>query len=292
VRGESGTGKNLLANAIHNESFRREGPFFIFPCSSIPNELVITELLGYDAGFSNKRPGGRPSKFELAQGGTLYFQDVDALPLEAQSVLLNVLDLGMIQRLGSDHPIPVDVRIIASSSADMERLIAQGNFRADLFYRLSTFEITIPPLRERLQDIPLLADRILIRLARQHSRPLSLAPDVIQLFKKYDWPGNVRELEAVLGRAVLQAGVSEVVGPMHIPESIRYPRSDEPDRPYSYSPAPLFAVERQVILEAAQYCNGNVSEMARMLGIGRTTLWRKLKQFNISAKDFKRIMAD
>ena len=119
IRGESGTGKNLLANAIHNESLRREGPFFIFSCSSIPNELIISELLGYDAGFSSKRPGGRPSKFELAHGGTIYFQDIDALPLEAQSVLLNVLDMGIVHRLGSDHPIPVDVRIIASSSAEM-----------------------------------------------------------------------------------------------------------------------------------------------------------------------------
>ncbi len=292
IRGESGTGKNLLANAIHNESMRREGPFFIFTCSSIPNELFINELLGYDAGFSSRRPGGRPSKFELAQSGTLYFQDVDALPLEAQAVLLNVLDMGIVQRLASDYPIVVDVRIIASTSADMEKLIAQGNFRADLFYRLSAFEITLPPLRERTKDLPLLADRILMRLARQHGRPLSLAPEVTELFQKYHWPGNVRELEAVLGRAVLQAGVSEVIGPMHIPDAIRYPVTDESDLETRDRPVSLFAVERQVILETAQYCAGNVSAMAKMLGIGRTTLWRKMKQFNISAKDFKRITAD
>ena len=288
IRGESGTGKNLLANAIHNESLRREGPFFIFACSSIPNELVISELLGYDAGFSSKRPGGRPSKFELAQGGTLYFQDIDALPLEAQAVLLNVLDLGIVHRLGSDHPIPVDVRIIASSSGEMEKLIAQGNFRADLFYRLGTFEITLPPLRDRKKDLALLTDRILKRLSRQHNRPLSLAPEVIELFKKYQWPGNIRELEAVLGRAVLQAGVSEIIGPMHLPESIRFPTSEEQEKMQSFSPGPLVDVERQLIMEMAQHCGGNVTQMASMLGIGRTTLWRKMKEFNITAKDFKR----
>ncbi|HET9915104.1 MAG TPA: sigma 54-interacting transcriptional regulator, partial [Anaerolineales bacterium] len=153
IRGEVGTGKNALASAIHNASPRHDGPFVIFASSSVPNELVISDLLGYDESLDNKRLSGRPSKFELAQGGTLFFQDVDALPLEAQAVLINALEIGVIQRLGGQRAVEVDARIIASTSADMEVLIAQGAFRPDLYYRLSTFSIKLPPLRERPRDI-------------------------------------------------------------------------------------------------------------------------------------------
>lgn len=289
LRGESGTGKNVLASAIHNESSRREGPFLIFACSTVPNELVVSELIGFDEGMTRKRPGGRPSKFELANGGTMFFQDVDTLPLEAQAILLNVLDLGIVQRLGSDRPIPVDVRVIAAPSADanMEKLISQGNFRADLYYRLSSFEITLPPLRARPRDIPLLVDKILIRLSRQLNRPLSITPEVMELLKKYPWPGNIRELEAVLGRAAVHAGVSEVIGPMHLPDFVHHPvqlNLDSQDYNAAHS---LNEIERQAFLQTARLCNGNVSQMAKVLEIGRTTVWRRLKEFGISPEDFR-----
>ena len=289
LRGESGTGKNALASAVHNESSRRDGPFLIFACSTVPNELVVSELLGFDEGMTRKRPGGRPSKFELANGGTIFFQDVDALPLEAQAILLNVLDLGIVQRLGSDRPIPVDVRVIAapSANANMEKLISQGNFRADLYYRLSSFEINIPPLRSRPRDIPLLVDKILIRLSRQLNRPLSLAPGMIEVLKKYPWPGNIRELEAVLGRAAVHAGVSEVIGPMHLPDFVHHPirlNIDSQDYTAIHS---LSEIERQALLQTARLCNGNVSQMAKVLEIGRTTVWRKLKEFGISLEEFR-----
>jgi transcriptional activator for dhaKLM operon len=287
IRGESGTGKNVLASAIHNESPRRDGPFLILACSSIPNELISRELLGYDEGLSNKRPGGRPGKFELAQGGTLFFQDVDALPLEAQGILLNVIELGIVQRLGSDRPIALDVRVIAATSANMERLVAQGSFRADLYYRLGAFEITIPALRERQKDLPLLVDKILKRLSQQVKRPIEVAPGVSDLLKNYAWPGNVRELEAILGRALIQAGASDVIGPLHLPKFIRNPINYSVMESGSLAVRSLNEIEREAILQSAQICRGNVTEMARILGVGRTTVWRKLKEFDIAVEDFR-----
>ena len=287
IRGESGTGKNPLASAIHNESQCRDGPFLIFACSSVPSELAVAELIGYEKGVSASIPGGRPSKFELARGGTIYFQDVEALPLEAQGVLLNLIALGIVQRLGSNKPVGVDVRIIVASSADLEESIAKGNFRADLFYRLSSFEIRIPPLRERLKDLPVLSERITNRLSAQLNHKLSLDPGVMDELRKYSWPGNIRELEAVLGRAAAQAGFSGGIAPVHLPEYIHYPLELSGDPQHLKQIHSLSEVERQTILQTARLCSGNVSQMARILGVGRTTIWRKLKAFDVSPEDFR-----
>ncbi len=289
IRGEVGTGKNALASAIHNASPRHDGPFVIFASSSIPNELVISDLLGYDESIDNKRFSGRPSKFELAQGGTLFFQNVDALPLEAQAVLINALELGVVQRLGSQRAVEVEARIIASTSANMEALIAQGAFRPDLYYRLSTFTITLPPLRERPRDIPLVADRILARLTRQLGYQVSLAPEVMDVFRKYAWPGNIREMEAVLGRAATQIAGAGVIGLAHIPNNVRLietnPQTAEPFVQVKVSS--LSEMERETILLMMQMYRGNVSRMAQVLDISRTTLWRKLKDYGIDPKEYR-----
>ena len=287
IRGEVGTGKNPIASAIHNQSLRREGPFMIFACSSVPSELVVSELSGVEKGASSSIPGGRPSKFELVNHGTLYFQDVDALPLQAQGMLLNLIDLGIIQRLGSQRPIPVDVRIIASTSADIEKQISQGNFRSDLFYRLSAFEITTPPLRNRLEDLPVLVDHIIRRLSGQFDHQIEIDPGVIEVLRNYPWPGNIRELEAVLGRAAMQAGFSGVIAPKNLPDYVHYP-SKYPDGTISRHSIPsLDELEREAILNAAELCHGNASEMARLLGVGRTTVWRRLKTFGVSLDEFR-----
>jgi transcriptional activator for dhaKLM operon len=283
ILGESGTGKNVLASAIHNASPRWEGPFLIFGCSSIPHEWVVSELLGFDESVGSKRPGGRPSKFELAHGGTLFFQNVDDLPLDAQAILLNYLDLGIIQRLGSERPIQVDVRVIASSSADIEKMIGEGNFRSDLYYRLSSFEITLPPLRERLSDVPLLVARILQRISRQLGRELAIDPAAMELLKTYRWPGNVRELEAVIGRAAVQASPESLIRVEALPaQVVNYSTSSG-----GQAIQPLYQIERDTILQAAEACNGNVSEMARQLGVGRTTVWRRIKEMNLSLADYR-----
>jgi len=288
IRGEVGTGKNALASAIHNASPRSDGPFVVFASSSIPNELVISDLLGYDESVENKLRSGRPSKFELAQGGTLFFQDVDTLPLEAQAVLFNALELGVVQRLGSQRAVEVEARIIASTSADMETLIAQGSFRPDLYYRLSTFTITLPPLRERPRDIPLVADRILTRFTRQLGYQVSLAPEAMDVFRKYAWPGNIREMEAVLGRAATLAG-GGWIGLEHIPNHVRLMEANpQTVKPFlQVSVSSLREMERETILLMMQMYRGNVSRMAQVLQISRTTLWRKLKDYGIDPDEYR-----
>jgi PAS domain S-box-containing protein len=287
IRGEIGTGKNPVASAIHNISQRHNGPFLIFPCSSIPSELLVQELLGFEEGFSKHLPGGRPGKIELAHGGTIYFQDVEALPLEAQGILLNVIDLGIVQRLYSKRATEVDVRIIAATSINLEEKIKKENFRSDLFYRLSSLEIRLPPLRERKRDLPLLIERILDRLSRQLNHPIDLDPEVITVLKHYSWPGNIRELEAVISRAAAQAGFAGKITTNHLPAYVRY------QQPVIGSPQEvneihtLSQLERETILHSAELCGGNVSAMARALGISRTTMWRKLRKLGISAQDFR-----
>jgi transcriptional activator for dhaKLM operon len=282
-----GTGKNALASAIHNAGPRQDGPFIIFACSSIPNELVISELLGHEEGSERTREDGRPSKFELAEGGTLFFQDVDALPLEAQAVLLNALELGMVQRLGSGRPVEVDARIIASTWANMESLISQGSFRPDLHHRLNIFSITLPPLRERPHDIPLVVDRILSRFTRQFGYQVSLSPEGLDVFKKYPWPGNIREMEAVLGRAATQVAGVGVIGLAQLPANVRrmesLPQNVEPFLQVSS----LSEMERDAIFLTVQMQRGNVSRVAQVLGVSRTTLWRKLKSYGIDPGEFR-----
>lgn len=289
IRGEVGTGKNALANAIHNAGPRQDGPFVIFASASIPNELVISDLLGYDESLENKRGRGRPSKFELAQGGTLFFQNVEALPLEAQAVLINALELGVIQRLGSQRAVEVETRIIASTSADMETLISQGAFRPDLYYRLSTFTITLPPLRERPRDIPLVANRIVDRLTRQLGYPVSLTPEVMDVFRRYAWPGNIREMEAVLGRAATQVAGVGVIGITHLPNNVRLmeARTQAIQPLVQVKVSSLTEMERETILLMMQMHRGNVSRMAHVLNISRTTLWRKLKNYGIDPKEYR-----
>ena len=289
IRGEVGTGKNALASAIHNAAgSRRDGPFIVFSCASIPNELVIGELLGYDEEGSN-RHSGRPSKFELAEGGTLFFQDVDVLPLEAQAVLLNALELRMIQRLGGHRAVDVNARIIASTSANMETLISQGAFRPDLYYRLSIFTITLPPLRERPRDIPVVVDRILIRLNKQLGYKVFLATEVMDVFKKYPWPGNIREMEAVLGRAATQVAGAGEIGMLHIPGNVRRMETETipPSAQSLLQVGSLDEMERETILLTLQTQRGNVSRVAQVLGVSRTTLWRKLKSYGIKPDEYR-----
>jgi transcriptional activator for dhaKLM operon len=289
IRGEVGTGKNALASAIHNAGPWHDGPFVIFASASVPAELVVSDLLGYDESIDNTRVSGRPSKFELDQGGTLFFQDVDALPLEAQAVLINALEIGVIQRLGSQRPVAVEARVIASTSADMEALISQGGFRPDLYYRLSTFTITLPPLRERPRDIPLVAERILTRFTRQLGYQVSLAPEVMDVFRRYTWPGNIREMEAILGRAATQIAGAGVITLAHIPNTVRLreanPQTIRPSLQVKVSS--LSEMERETIALMMQMYRGNVSRMAQVLDISRTTLWRKLKQYGFDPDEYR-----
>ncbi len=289
LRGETGVGKNTLANIIHRLSPRREGPFVALACSSLASDQLTRELLGYEEAPEGRRTTVRPSKFELAQGGSLFLQDVDALPLEQQAILMNAVETGKIQPIGSHRSINIDVRVLASTQVDLEKMVTQGSFRADLYYWLSTLMATLPPLRERPRDVILIAERILRRLAQQWGAPkISLETGVMNVFKSYTWPGNVRELEAVLGRATAQLGNRTTITLEMIPASMRYAVQPtpayEPERPEVQS---MLDIERETILRAAQYCCGNVTLMANTLQISRTTLWRRMREFGISPKDYR-----
>jgi transcriptional activator for dhaKLM operon len=287
IRGEHGTGKTLLASAIHNTSPRREEPFVICASASIPKDLMMVELVGLEKGVSSKEPWGQAGKFELAHNGTLYIQDIEALTLEAQTALLNLLELGIVQRLGKSRPAPVDVRIIASTSVDLEKLIEAGSFRGDLYYRLSPFEIRIPPLRERPADIPMLVDNVLDRLAIQFNRPIKVKDDAMYLLRRYQWPGNISELETLLARTASQMQGKDEIDAEDLPVFVRQPN------PLSFEIAPnvlvnsLDEMEREALLQAARSCRGHLGKMSKMLGVSRTTLWRKLKAYDISAQEFR-----
>lgn len=284
IHGEPGTGKNALASAIHNLSPNHDGPYVIFACGSIPNELVLTELLGFDEAYVSKPIGNRPSKFELAEGGTLFFQDVDLLPLEAQAILLNVLEMGVVQRLGSNRPIAVDCRIIASTSADMKILLSQKSFRSDLYYRLSVFSITLPPLRERPQDIPEIISRIINRFTYQIGFKVTLGPGVMEVLKKYYWTDNIREIEAIIGKAAMQVGQDGIIQINDLPSSILLANPITLQEESDFQFNTLEEMEKQTIFRTVKLCHGNVSRGAEILGISRTTLWRKLKLYQIDVE--------
>ncbi|WP_420632364.1 dihydroxyacetone kinase operon transcriptional regulator DhaR [Candidatus Leptofilum sp.] len=283
LNGEGGVGKNHLARAIHNDSERADKPFISINCRAIPRELIISEFLGHE-----KESGrdGRPSKFELGHEGTLLLDQVESLSLEMQAALLQVVETGHVMRLGSTRPIPVDVRVVAATSANMKTAVAEGTFLSHLYYRFSVFNITIPPLRERQEDILLLAKRLLARSARRHGQHLVLDDEAAAILRRYPWPGNVRELEMVLERAAYQSS-DHMIKLMDLPENVRSGRVVMGRGP---EPLPVLSAaeaEREAIIRAGWACRGRVSKMAQELEIGRTTLWRKMKLHQIDPARFR-----
>lgn len=281
LRGEGGVGKNHLAQAIHNDSVRASKPFLSINCRAIPHELMVAELLGEEDIVHV-----RPSKFELADGGTLFLDQVDSLSLEMQAAVLQVIETGHVLHLSGNHPIPVDVRIIVATSRDLEQLVNEGSFLSHLYYRFGVFNIYIPPLRERTDDIPLLAERFLARITRRDDRATWIDDAALDILRRYPWPGNVRELESVLERAVYQSR-DGIIHVSNLPETIRQRRVITDDSPQTQPVLSVPEAEREAIIRAGWACRGRVSEMARQLQIGRTTLWRKMKRHNISPEQFK-----
>jgi len=283
LRGEGGVGKNHLARAIHNDSERGHMPFLAINCRAIPHELMISEFMGQEQGSN---VDGRPSKFELANGGTLMFDQIESLSLEMQAALLHVIETGHVMRLGSSRSIPVDVRIIGATSDDLEKLVAAGHFVSHLYYRFGVFNITIPPMRERTEDIPLLAERFLARISLRDGRAAWIDDEATAVLRRYPWPGNVRELESILERA-LHHSSDNIIHVADLPETIRSGRLVIANSPQAEPVLTTIEAEREAIIRAGWACQGRLTEMSQQLGIGRTTLWRKMKRFNLSPGQFK-----
>lgn len=285
--GESGTGKDVIAQAMHNASSRRNHPYIAINCAALPRELIASELFGYDEGaFTGARKGGNIGKFELADQGTIFLDEIGDMPLDLQASLLRVLEEKTIIRLGGTKLIPINVRIIAATNKDLETEVKRNRFRADLFYRLGVIKITIPPLRERPGDILLLAEKFIERLCHRLGKPpMTLAPEVVEAFLQYDWPGNIREIQNIIEGAT-QLSSEKVITYDLISEYLNHDllgSDNSKEELVQTNPGnnTIANKEKQLILECLARHKYNKSEVARVLGISRKTLYRRLKEYDI-----------
>ena len=282
LQGESGTGKELFAQAIHNSSARRKGPFIFINCGAIPRELVASELFGYVEGaFTGAKRGGHPGKFELADGGTIFLDEIGDMPLDAQVSLLRVLETREVVRVGGHNVIPVNVRVIAATHKDLKNEVEKGNFRQDLYYRLNVTPIRIPSLRERKEDLKLLVDYFIEKFSKTFYKEIpGISSNFYQVLKSHDWPGNVRELQNVLQQIMNFVDDGEVLGSQHIPSSFSVSKEIHGGKAMK-SLLTLDEVERITIMDTLQQLEGNVAKTAKTLGISRSSLYRKLEKYNI-----------
>lgn len=281
IQGESGTGKELVARSFHVTSSRNKGPFVALDCAAIPASLIESELFGHEKGAFTGANTRRLGAFEQADKGTIFFDEIGDLPLDAQGKLLRVLQEREIRRIGGTSPIPVDIRIVTATNKDLEHAIKAGDFREDLFYRVAAFPIKIPPLRKRREDIPVLAEHFVKKCAGVlHKSIEGISNTARSLMLQYDWPGNVRELENAVERAVLLETSSELQANNLPPKLSPVVESAQLDA----APAevlPLAEVERQALLRALEAADNSLMDAADALGIHRTTLHRKMKKYNI-----------
>ena len=280
ITGESGTGKELVARALHQQGDRRSGPFIPVHCAALSATLLESELFGHEKGAFTGAAALKKGRFELADGGIIFLDEVGDIPPEIQVKLLRFLESREFERVGGTRPLRVDVRLLAATNSDLERLKDEGKFREDLYYRLNVVRIHLPPLRARRDDIPLLARSFVEEFARENGKPdLALTPEAIHLLEGYDWPGNVRELRnCIESMVVLARGLS--LGTRDLPPSVRG-ASAEPERlePVALN---LKAAERDLMVRALEQSGGNKARAARLLGISRRTLYRKLDEYGIS----------
>ncbi len=299
ITGESGTGKELVANAIYSLSPRRNKPFIKVNCGAIPETLLEAELFGHEKGAFTGAINRRKGRFELADGGTIFLDEIGEISPKLQVALLRIIQDKEFQRVGGEETIKVDVRIITATNKNLEEEIKKGNFREDLFYRLNIIHIYIPPLRERKEDIPILVDLFLKKYSKIHEKNITGVSDrLLELILRYNWPGNVRELQNFVESSVIISS-SEVLDIENIPEQYKvkllgpdfsglkslslYSKDDEKsDRKVVIKiPTPLDEIEKTVISETLKYTNNNKSKAARLLNITRKTLLTKLKEYNI-----------
>jgi PAS domain S-box-containing protein len=284
LRGETGTGKELFSHAIHAAGPRRSGPFIKLNCAAVPAELLESELFGYEEGaFTGAKKGGKPGKFEMAQGGTLFLDEIGDMPLPMQAKLLRVLQEREVERVGATSPKRVDIRVIAATGKNLEEQVGEGNFRADLYYRINVIPILIPPLRERPEDVVETAEHLLSKIsAESGGEPKRrLSPEAAEILRSHGWPGNIRELQNVLERA-LAMGKGDVLLPEHLPPHLLGAGPDAGKTPTPGSLASARAeAERAAILAALRASGGNKSKAADLLRIHRVKLYEKMKRHGI-----------
>jgi transcriptional regulator with PAS, ATPase and Fis domain len=279
IRGDSGTGKEIIAKALHHASPRSRGRFVALNCGALPETLLESEIFGHVKGAFTGAGANKKGLYEEAHGGTLFLDEIGEMTPGLQVKLLRALQSGEVRPVGSTQVITVDTRVVAATNRDLEPMIRQGAFREDLFYRLNVIPIVLPPLRERREDIPLLAEHFLARFAGRQGRALRLSAGAMERLLRYPWPGNVRELENAMERTAILAQAETVEAsdlPPHVVGAV------------VLGPAPALApeqtladAERAHIAQTLERCGWNHTRASEALGIGRTTLWRKLKEFGI-----------
>jgi transcriptional regulator with GAF, ATPase, and Fis domain len=280
VTGETGTGKELIAREIHRRSTRVNGPFVTVNCGAIPENLMESEMFGHVRGAFTDARESRSGRFELADGGTLFLDEVGNLPLAQQAKLLRVLESGRFERVGGSRTLTADVRVLTATNADLPAMIGAGRFRRDLYFRLNTVEIHIPPLRERRADIPVLAQHFLDLQCRRQGRDTAFSDAALAALQAHGWPGNVRELAHAVERAVLLARGARIE-----PRDLALAPDADTEAPGGVGLMPLADAERVLIRNALDRFRGNVQEAASALGLSRSAMYRRLEKLGMSLEE-------
>jgi len=292
ITGESGTGKELVADLIHQHSNRANQRYLKFNCSAVAESLLESDLFGYEKGAFTGATASRRGKFEEADGGTIFLDEIGDISPKMQTALLRVLQEGEVFRLGSNRPISVDVRVVAATNKDLDKALNDGNFRKDLYYRLNVLNLYLPPLRDRKDDIVLLATNFLVKFRERFNKEVTFLPNsVVDAMLQYDWPGNVRELESAIQRAVLLA-IDGVIAPDHLGVNSNAVKEDCSDISFEKvldrslkESVSLF--EARVISDALEACEGKTDIMATYLDVSKSALYDKMKRYGINPKNYK-----
>jgi two-component system, NtrC family, nitrogen regulation response regulator NtrX len=288
IQGETGTGKELIARTIHQKSARHAGPFVTLNCAAVPAELIESELFGHEKGSFTGAANRHVGKFEQAAGGTLFLDEIGDMPLAMQSKLLRVLEEGEIERVGGDKPVAVDARVVVATHRNLEEMVRQGSFRADLFHRVYVFPVVLPPLRERLEEIPVLAEYFAAQVASQNGwRAKHFSEDSIEILQRYPWPGNVRELRNVVERVLLLSS-ADAISVEEVNIALPVARNGESSSSSSSGNGPLAqrleSFEREVLLAELRRNNHHMTNTARALGLERSHLYKKCQQLGIDLR--------
>src|SRR3990170_303355 len=279
IEGESGTGKELIAKAIHNNSRRKDKPFIAVNCAAIPDTLIESELFGHVKGAFTGAYQDRVGRFELANHGTIFLDEIADMSLATQAKLLRVIQEEKFERVGGTKTIAVDVHIIAATNKNLLRAVKEGHFREDLYYRISVFPVTLPPLRERKEDLPLLITYFIDKFNKETGKSINnIAPQAMKVFMNYFYPGNIRELRNIIEHAFVCSRGNTIL-PEHLPKELVYAKERLEIAPEGSS---LNTVEKEWILSVLEKSMWRYQEAAKTLGISRTTLWRKLKAYGLT----------